>query len=119
MGREAYTAVIAHERYHRMRKSQLIYTPTFKNLCTRCLACISKIAVTTEIANNKLIRVPLRNFECKRNFYMIYHKDKYRSELFEKFVSFTQDMMKKMIKRMDSMDERLDLILTAVESDLR
>ena len=78
---------------------ELGHTESIKSLLMNheCLTCISKIAVTSEVESKKLIQVPLRNFECKRNFYMIYHKDKYRSELFEKFVSFTQKMMQEMI----------------------
>jgi len=67
----------------------------------QCLTCISKIAVRADIKNNKLIQVPLRNFECKRNFYMIYHKDKYQSELFNKFKTFTKTMMQEMISEKD------------------
>jgi DNA-binding transcriptional LysR family regulator len=79
---------------------ELGHTESIKSLLVnhQCLTCISKIAVTDEIESQKLIQVPLRNFECKRYFYMIYHKDKYRSELFDKFVSFTQEMMKEMIE---------------------
>ena len=78
---------------------ELGHTESIKSLLVnhQCLTCISKIAVKNEIENGKLIRVPLKNFKCKRNFYMIYHKDKYRSELFEKFVYFTKSMMTKMI----------------------
>ena len=64
----------------------------------QCLTCISKIAVKNDIANNRLIRIPLKNFECKREFLMIYHKDKYQSELFTKFVGFTKTMMKQMLE---------------------
>jgi DNA-binding transcriptional LysR family regulator len=80
---------------------ELGHTESIKSLLVnhQCLTCISKIAVTAEIESNKLIQVPLRNFECKRNFYMIYHKDKYRSELFDKFVTFTQTMMQEMIEK--------------------
>ena len=80
---------------------ELGHTESIKSLLLNdnCLTCISKIAVSTEIESHKLIQVPLRNFECKRNFYMIYHKDKYRSELFDKFVAFTQEMMNEMIER--------------------
>jgi DNA-binding transcriptional LysR family regulator len=79
---------------------ELGHTESIKSLLInhQCLTCISKIAVTTEINNQKLIQIPLKNFECKRNFYMIYHKDKYKSELFDKFVSFTKTMMQQMIK---------------------
>ena len=78
---------------------ELGHTESIKSLLInhQCLTCISKIAVTREIEEKKLLQVPLRNFECKRNFYMIYHKDKYKSELFNKFVTFAQSMMRQMI----------------------
>jgi len=78
---------------------ELGHTESIKSLLLnhQCLTCISKIAVKSDIKNNKLMQVPLRNFECKRNFYMIYHKDKYQSELFNKFKTFTKTMMQEMI----------------------
>jgi len=79
---------------------ELGHTESIKSLLMnhRCLTCISKIAVQKDIINNRLIRVPLKNFECKRNFFMIYHKDKYKSELFEKFIYFTKNMINQMIE---------------------
>ncbi len=78
---------------------ELGHTESIKSLLLnhQCLTCISKISVKNEIENKTLIHIPLKNFECKRNFYMIYHKDKYRSELFEKFVYFTKSMMSNML----------------------
>ena len=78
---------------------ELGHTESIKSLLLnhQCLTCISKISVKNEIENKTLIHIPLKNFECKRNFYMIYHKDKYRSELFEKFVYFTKSMMSSML----------------------
>ena len=79
---------------------ELGHTESIKSLLInhQCLTCISKIAVTRELKEKKLLQVPLRNFECKRNFYMIYHKDKYKSELFNKFVIFAQSMIRQMIE---------------------
>jgi len=79
---------------------ELGHTESIKSLLMnhQCLTCISKIAVRNEIEDQKLIQVPLKNFECKRNFYMIYHKDKYKSDLFEKFVYFTKSMMIQMLE---------------------
>ncbi len=78
---------------------ELGHTESIKSLLInhQCLTCISKIAVTRELKDKKLFQVPLKNFECRRNFYMIYHKDKYKSELFNKFVIFTQSMIRQMI----------------------
>jgi DNA-binding transcriptional LysR family regulator len=79
---------------------ELGHTESIKSLLLnhQCLTCISKIAVRNEIETEKLIQVPLKNFECKRHFFMIYHKDKYKSELFEKFVYFTKSMMIQMLE---------------------
>ncbi|HHB94862.1 MAG TPA: LysR family transcriptional regulator [Campylobacterales bacterium] len=79
---------------------ELGHTESIKSLLMnhRCLTCISKIAVQKDIANNKLMRVPIKDFECKRNFFMIYHKDKYHSELFEKFIYFTKTMINQMLE---------------------
>lgn len=82
---------------------ELGHTESIKSLLMnhQCLTCISKIAVKNEIKDGILLQVPLKNFKCKRNFFMIYHKHKYKSELFEKFIYFTKQMMIKML------DERL------------
>ena len=80
---------------------ELGHTESIKSLLMnhQCVTCISKIAVQRELEEKKLIHIPLKNFECKRHFYMIYHKDKYKSELFEKFVYFTKSMMAEMIEK--------------------
>lgn len=55
-----------------------------KNLIT----CISEYAVKNELKTSLLYKVKLRNFEIKRNFYLIYHKNKYKSTLFKEFKNF-------------------------------
>jgi len=79
---------------------ELGHTESIKSLLLNhnCVTCISKIAVRNELKNGKLVKVPLKNFECKRNFLMIYHKDKYHSELFDKFIYFTKSMIKQMLE---------------------
>ena len=79
---------------------ELGHTESIKSLLMNhnCLTCISKIAVRKDIINNKLLHVSIKDFECKRNFFMIYHKDKYQSELFKKFIYFTKTMIKQMLE---------------------
>ncbi len=98
--REVFLDYIKDKVQHLNIFLELGHTESIKSLLLnhQCVTCISKIAVSSEIENKKLIQIPLRNFECKRNFYMIYHKDKYKSELFEKFITFTQNMMRKMLR---------------------
>jgi len=78
---------------------ELGHTESIKSILINhsCLTCISKIAVQGEIEENRLYQVDIRNFECKRDFLMIYHKDKYHSGLFEKFVYFSKTLMAQML----------------------
>ncbi len=79
---------------------ELGHTESIKSILMNreCLTCISKISVEKELAEGKLYRVPVKNFECKRDFLMIYHKDKYHSTLFEKFVYFSKKLMIQMLE---------------------
>ena len=76
---------------------ELGHTESIKSLLKhgKTLACISKMAVDDEIRMGELKRVEIENFDCKRNFYAIYHKNKYRSELFNKFLEHTKEKMSK------------------------
>jgi DNA-binding transcriptional LysR family regulator len=61
-------------------------------------SCLSKVAVEEDIKAGKLYQVPVKKFDCKREFSMVYHKDKFHSELFDKFTFFTKKMMASMIE---------------------
>ena len=78
---------------------ELGHTESIKSILMNreCLTCISKISVENELKEEKLFQVNVKDFECKRDFLMIYHKDKYHSALFEKFVFFSQKLMTQMI----------------------
>jgi len=78
---------------------ELGHTESIKSILKNreCLTCISKISVDKELQEGKLFQVNVKNFECKRDFLMIHHKDKYHSALFEKFVFFSKKLMIQMI----------------------
>jgi len=78
---------------------ELGHTESIKSILLNhnCLTCISKIAVRNELKRGTLREIKIKNFECKRNFLMIYHKDKYHSGLFEKFSYFARQMIGQMI----------------------
>ncbi len=80
---------------------ELGHTESIKSILMNreCLTCISKISVEKEVEEKKLFHVPVRNFECKRDFLMIHHKDKYHSVLFDKFVFFSRKLMREMMER--------------------
>jgi len=52
------------------------------------ITCISKIAVEEELKKGDLQEIKIKNFEFLRNFYLIYHQDKYKSKIFESFCRF-------------------------------
>ena len=78
---------------------ELGHTESIKSILRnrRCLTCISKLAVEKELNEKTLYKVDVDGFDCKRDFLMIYNKDKYHSPLFEKFLFFSRKLMKDMI----------------------
>jgi DNA-binding transcriptional LysR family regulator len=77
---------------------ELGHTESIKSILANreCLTCISKISVENELKEGKLFKVDVKKFECTRDFLMIYHKDKYHSVLFEKFLFFSKKLMVQM-----------------------
>jgi len=55
---------------------------------TDVITCISSSVVSKELQRAELYQVTLTNIDLKRNLYIIYHKDKYRTSLFKSFQSF-------------------------------
>ena len=52
------------------------------------VTAISKVAVKKELEKKKLFQIKLKNLELKREFYLVYHKEKTKNLLFETFVEF-------------------------------
>jgi DNA-binding transcriptional LysR family regulator len=52
------------------------------------VTAISKVAVKKELEEKKLFQIKLKNLELKREFYLVYHKEKTKNLLFETFVEF-------------------------------
>jgi len=52
------------------------------------LTCISRFAVKKELERGELFEVRLKNISFKRKLYLIYHKEKYKSALFQSFYAF-------------------------------
>ena len=71
---------------------ELGHTESIKSLLKhgKTVACISKMAVSDELKNGELFLLDIEDFECNRNFYAIYHKSKYQSELFKRFLEHTK-----------------------------
>jgi len=52
------------------------------------LTCISRFVVTKELERGELFEVHLKNMHFERKLYVIYHKEKYKSNLFHAFYTF-------------------------------
>ncbi|MBF7070057.1 LysR substrate-binding domain-containing protein [Aliarcobacter butzleri] len=49
---------------------------------------LSKVIVQKELDEKKLFQIKLKNLELKREFYLVYHKEKSKNLLFETFIEF-------------------------------
>lgn len=49
---------------------------------------LSKVIIQKELDEKKLFQIKLKNLELKREFYLVYHKEKSKNLLFETFVEF-------------------------------
>lgn len=57
------------------------------------ITCVSKEVVKKELKENKLYEIKIKNLVFKRNMYLIYHKNKTKSQLFEDFINFIFDSL--------------------------
>jgi DNA-binding transcriptional LysR family regulator len=58
------------------------------------ITAISKNAVKKELESKKLFQIKLKNFEFKREFHIVYHKDKSTNLLFQTFIDFLKSKFK-------------------------
>ena len=49
---------------------------------------LSKVIVKKELEENELFQIKLKNINLKREFYLIYHKEKSKNLLFETLIEF-------------------------------
>ena len=54
------------------------------------ITCISRLCVEEDIKKGILHEIKLKNFRFEREFYLIYHKNKYKNRLFQEFCTFSQ-----------------------------
>ncbi|RXJ85434.1 LysR substrate-binding domain-containing protein [Arcobacter cloacae] len=58
------------------------------------VTAISKVAVKKKLDEKKLFEIKLKNLELKREFYIVYHKEKPKNLLFETFIEFLKNRFK-------------------------
>jgi DNA-binding transcriptional LysR family regulator len=71
---------------------ELGHTESIKTLLQngKALTCVSALAVRDELKDGRLRKVEVKKFRCLRHFYAIYHRDKYRSDLFNRFFEYAK-----------------------------
>jgi DNA-binding transcriptional LysR family regulator len=57
------------------------------------ITCISEYAIKDELKNKELFEIKVKNLDLKRNFYLIYHKNKIKTKIFEKFSEFVKNKL--------------------------
>ncbi len=55
----------------------------------KTITCISRICVKNELKREELYEIKLKNLSFIRNFFIIYHKNKYQNRLFLEFKKFS------------------------------
>lgn len=58
------------------------------------ISILPEIAVKEEVNNGKVSKINIEGVDFKRKFRIIYHKDKYHSQLFKKFISYLKQEIK-------------------------
>lgn len=56
---------------------------------------LSKVIIQKELDEKKLFQIKLKNLELKREFYLVYHKEKSKNLLFETFIEFIKSRFNK------------------------
>jgi len=98
--REVFLNYIKNSNTHLNIFLELGHTESIKSLLLskKPISCISILAVHNEVQAGTLFKVNINNFKCTRDFYAIYHKDKYKSELFKKLYEFSKEKILESMK---------------------
>ncbi len=59
------------------------------------ISCISSYVVAKELKRGELFRVELKNIDLSRELYIIYHQDKYKTMVFNSFIDYILEEIKK------------------------
>jgi len=84
---------IAHDLkiFMNYQDSQEIKSLLLQNQDT--ITCISKYTVKKELQKKELYKIEIKNISFWRDFFIVYHKKRYRSKLFEEFLLFVKKIV--------------------------
>ena len=81
---------------------ELRHPESIKNMLIqskKCLTCLPRISVMKELERGDLYEVKIKKLRFERQFLLIYHKDKYKTSLLNKFMYFTRMQLGKILER--------------------
>ncbi|WP_232087534.1 LysR substrate-binding domain-containing protein [Sulfurovum sp. ST-21] len=61
------------------------------------ITCVSRVSVKKELQREELFEVKLKNFIFERELHLVYHKNKYKSKLFEEFKAFSKQFFENIL----------------------
>ncbi|WP_456402247.1 LysR substrate-binding domain-containing protein [Hydrogenimonas sp.] len=81
---------------------ELSHPESIKNMLIQsgtCLSCLPRVSVMKELERNELFEVKIKKMKFERHFLLIYHKDKYKTTLLNKFIYFVRMQLGKILQR--------------------
>ena len=81
---------------------ELGHPESIKNMLIQsssCLSCLPRISVMKELERGDLFEVKIKKLKFERQFLLIYHKDKYKTTLLNKFIYFTRMQLGQLLER--------------------
>jgi DNA-binding transcriptional LysR family regulator len=81
---------------------ELGHPESIKNMLIQsgnCLTCLPRISVMRELERGDLFEVKIKKLKFERQFLLIYHKDKYKTTLLNKFIYFTRIQLGQILER--------------------
>ena len=81
---------------------ELGHPESIKNMLIQsgeCLTCLPRISVMKELERGDLFEVKIKKLKFERHFLLIYHRDKYKTSLLNKFIYFTRMQLGKILER--------------------
>ncbi len=81
---------------------ELSHPESIKNMLIQsgsCFSCLPRVSVMKEIERKELFEVKIKNIKFERHFLLIYHKDKYKTALLNKFIYFVRMQLGKILQR--------------------
>lgn len=93
--REVFMEKIKHAKKDLNIFLELGHVESIKSMLKKgkTFACLSILSAQKDIDNGELHQVKVTGLKCMRNFYVVYHKNKCRGDLYNDFLDFSKEMI--------------------------